>query len=123
MHEWEARIRHVESYLNDLADAVRKLADQVGQVAQNQRMQHQPTGVGVSVVRIAKVGGTAIPAMGGSTPGSGSITLHDNADAALASGATATAYNLASEEVTANAWILVARVGSKWTVIFEACTS
>lgn len=74
-----------------------------------------------TLVKVAKVGGSAIAAMSGSTPGSGAITLYNFGATALAAGDAATAYNLASGTVTANAWIMVAEVDNRWVVVFEAC--
>lgn len=76
-----------------------------------------------AVAKVAKVGGTAIPAMSTLTPGSGDVTLYDmGATALVAQSSTVTAYNIhLTETVTANAWIMVVEIDGKWLVTFEAC--
>lgn len=124
MHEWESRMRHVEETLNHYGDLLMKLSDQIGQVQQNQQMNRSTPGAGsiYKLARVAKTGGTAIAAMSGSTPGSGTVTLYDTEDFPMTAGDTATAYNLhPTETVSANAWIKVIRVGKKWFCFWEPC--
>lgn len=112
--------------VNQLTDEVRKLNRVRTGGGLSARMGRGGLALGVTfptVVKVAKNGASAIPAMAGSTPGSGPITLYDMGATALEAGVTGadTAYNLASGTVTANAWIMVAEVDSRWFVIFEAC--
>lgn len=76
-----------------------------------------------AVAKVAKVGGTAIPAMSTLTPGSGDVTLYDmGATALVAQASTVTAYNIhLTETVTANAWIMVVEIDGKWFVVAEMC--
>lgn len=73
-------------------------------------------------IKAAKCGGSDIPAMSGSTPGSGSITLHHFNGTSFVAGAADTARNMhPTETVTANAWIKVCRIDGHWFVFWEPC--
>lgn len=74
-------------------------------------------------VRIAKVGSSGIPAMSGTTPGSGGVTLYTfNGTTLAVSADAATAYNLhTSDPVAANAWVMVAYIDGWPFVLWEMC--
>jgi hypothetical protein len=97
-------------------------------VAGNAEFDAGPSGYALRVkptpgAKIAKVGGTAIPAMSGSTPGSGEITLYTFDGTTLAAGQAETAFNLhPSATVSANAWIKVIDVEGHWFVFWEPCS-
>jgi hypothetical protein len=76
-----------------------------------------------TLVRIAKNGGMPIPAMSGSTPGSGTVTLYRMGTTALATtGITLTAYNMhPTGTVEANAWLKIVRIDAKDFVFWEPC--
>lgn len=74
-------------------------------------------------IKIAKVGGTKIDAMSGSTPESGDVTIYDfdnEAGTLTARSDTDTAWNNMGE-IAANAWIKVGWVDGAWWVINEYC--
>jgi hypothetical protein len=74
------------------------------------------------VVMVAKTGGSTIPAMSGSTPGSGAITLYHFNGTSLVSGAADTAKNLhPTEPVDADKWLKVIRIDGVWWVFWEPC--
>lgn len=77
-----------------------------------------------SLVRLAKNGGSTIPARSGTTPGSGSVTLYkvDTTTLAATTEDTVTAYNLAGSTIAANAYLMLVRIGNKWWVMFEDCS-
>lgn len=128
MHEFEARIRHLEELFRASQEINRRLADQVGAMNQMMNMARQPPGTGTGTTAfasIAKNGASAIAAMtGGTTPGSGTVTLYDGSATtlSLSTAGTATAYNLhPTASVAANAWLKVIRMNGKWWVIWEPC--
>jgi hypothetical protein len=123
MHEWEARTRNLERNVNDLWDFLRRLSEQVGKIQQDNQMARPQPSRGTRAARVAKNGGTPIPAMSGTTMGSGTVTLYDaDADGALTSAETAEAFNLATNDtVAADAWLQVKRIDSIWVVDWEEC--
>lgn len=127
MHEWEARVRHLEEVVNRIGDMLARAMDQIGQVDQNQRMQRPQTGAGnEGGARIAKNGASPIAAMSGTTMTSGTVTLYTVGDSgALTAGQTVTAYNLATGAtgaVAANAWLQLKTVNGKRVIDWEQCS-
>lgn len=76
-----------------------------------------------SGVRVAKNGGTAIAAMSGSTPGSGTVTMYTfNGTTLVSTGTTATAFNMhPTETVSADAWLKVCDIDGHPFVFWEPC--
>jgi hypothetical protein len=74
-----------------------------------------------TIVKIAKVGGSAIPARSSLTLGSGNVTLYDFAHSAIEEGEVDTAYNLSSTAITANAYVMLVDVDGRWVVAWEDC--
>lgn len=75
------------------------------------------------VAQIAKVGSSAIPAMSGSTPGSGGVSLYTFDGTTLEETDAATAFNLhPTEEVTANAWVKVIYIDGHPFIFWEPCS-
>lgn len=71
---------------------------------------------------LAKNGASTIPALSGTTVGSGTVTLYCLSGTTLTSmGITVTAYNMTNGAVAANAYLQLKRVGGKWFVDVEAC--
>lgn len=72
----------------------------------------------------AKSSASGIPAMSGSTPGKATdVTLYDFNGTSLATQTVQeTAYNLGSTAVGASKWLLLARIGKYWFVIWEDCS-
>jgi len=71
--------------------------------------------------KVAKNGGSAIAAMSGTTPGSGTVTLYNAAGPLTAENAV-TAYNLhPTGTVTANAWVKLIWIDGRWFVFWEPC--
>lgn len=66
--------------------------------------------------------GSDIAALSGTTPGSGSVTIHvfDGSDF-VATSWTVTAYNLSATAVTANKYLQLKWYGNMWLVDFESC--
>ena len=123
MHEWEARVRNVEKNVNDIWEFLRRLADQISKVQQDSQMGRPRPGQGARSARVAKNGGTPIPAMSGTTPGSGTVTLYDFDGEDLTSAETATAFNLhPSETVSADAWLKVIRIDGSFFAFWEPCS-
>jgi hypothetical protein len=75
---------------------------------------------GVPGGKVAKTGSGGIPAMSGTTPGVGDITLY-TLGSTLTVGEPDLAYNIAPQAVTGNAWIAVMWVDTEWLCIYEIC--
>jgi hypothetical protein len=71
---------------------------------------------------LAKSGGSGIPALSGSTPGSGTVTLYSfNGTTLSATTTTVTAYNMTSGAVAANAWLQLKLIAGYWFIDVEGC--
>lgn len=100
---------------------------------QLRRAEHHPIGEAVPRMRgpqstfacgkVAKTGGSGIPAMSGTTPGSATVTLYEfDVDAvSLAAGDTVTAYHIGSTAVGNNKFIQVKWIDGGWFVDVESC--
>lgn len=81
--------------------------------------------VGDGLIKIAKSGGSGIPAMSGTTAGSGTVTLYDLAGATgttvATQAVTVTALNLASTAVGNNKMIGLVKYDKFWVVFCEWC--
>ena len=90
----EARIRHLEESLKRAMDVLARLQDQVGEVAQNQRMSRVPFGSGAGPRSMSAVVTTEIAAdPDADTLGQGEAVLRNRDGAALADGKTVTVYS------------------------------
>lgn len=75
-----------------------------------------------AVTRLAKTGGSGIPAISGSTLGSADATLYNLNNGVLASETiTDKVYNMSSRTIGANKMILCAQVGNCWVAFWEDC--
>lgn len=90
MHEWEARVRHLEEVVNRLGDMLARAMDQIGQVDQNQKMQRSPAGFGDGgwSISFAVVTTTITAAPSADKAGEGFVTLRTRDDEDLANGKT-----------------------------------
>lgn len=72
----------------------------------------------------AKSGGSGIPAMSGSTPGSDDVTLYhqDETDDLVTQNVTVKAYNMSGVDVGADKNLILAMIDNRWFVIVEGCT-
>lgn len=86
------------------------------------RARRWPVGVGSFTHKIAKSGGSGVPALTGTTPGSGLVTLQDFAPTTLtAQSGTVTAYNVSTTAVAANKYLVLAYVDGFWFIVMESC--
>jgi hypothetical protein len=77
-----------------------------------------------AAIKCAKTGNGGIPAMSGTTPGTGSITISDYIGGSLVARTTTdTACNDMPAPIAPNVEIKVAQIDGAWFVINEACTS
>ncbi len=111
MSEYEARIRHLESYALSMNELVRRLQEQLGQVAQNQMMARTPTGAGQKTGVFRAVVTTAITsAPGASTVGQGVAKLRNRTETTLSDGdAGLVVYNDFAASVAVGKRIMIAR--------------
>jgi hypothetical protein len=74
-------------------------------------------------VQVGKTGGSAIAAMSGSTPGSGTVTIYNFSGTTLTTtGATVTAFNMhPTETVSADAWVKLVDINGYPFVFWEPC--
>lgn len=80
------------------------------------RVPFQPCGY------IAKNGGSTIPALSGSTLGSGTVTRYDLAPGGgITSAETLTAYNMSGVAIGANHFLVIMWVQGQWVIVAEAC--
>jgi hypothetical protein len=125
MHEWEARVRRIETEINRLADVVARLVDQVGQAQQDQRMQRQPPGFGGAARTILRaVVTTAIPAApdANSVSNAGRAKLRERNGTALTDGRTGlVVLSDFSVEVAVGTRILLAKDGDEYTLVAADC--
>lgn len=124
MHEWEARMRHVEECINRLFDLALKLADQLGQVQQNQQMDRKAPGFGKAPKNtISAVVTTAISlAPDANTLGEGAATLRDRDDVDLTDGRTGVrVLSNFSVEVPIGTRIEVAPDGNIYKLVASDC--
>lgn len=70
---------------------------------------------------VAKTDGSGIPAMTGTTPGSGTVARNDFLTSSLVTAENVTAYNIGNVAVAANRWVVIGWVQGKWVVIVEVC--
>lgn len=73
---------------------------------------------------LAKNGATPIAGRSGGTPGSGPVALwrcDDSGQLFLVNADLVTAYNLATAEVAANAYLMLVRIGNCYWIMFEDC--
>ena len=71
--------------------------------------------------KIAKVGGTAIPAMSGTTPGSGSVTFYYFDGTNLVAGDTIAVYSCWKDPIAAGTWVQVSLVDMNWFISAVDC--
>lgn len=77
---------------------------------------------GVEEVRLCKNGASTIAARSGSTLSSQSCTVYTATSGTLAStSSTITVYNLSTEAVAANAYIIAALISGIWIAVWEDC--
>lgn len=70
---------------------------------------------------LAKTGGSTIAAMSGVTPGHGTVTTQVFDGTTLVAGNDIDAYNLSSNTVAANTYIILLRIQDFWFIVFENC--
>lgn len=70
---------------------------------------------------VALNGASTIPAMSGTTPGSGTVTLQSFAGSTLSSNGTVTAYNTTATAVAASKYLQIKRIDGYWFVDVESC--
>lgn len=121
--EFEQRIRHLEERLMSMEDALRDLADQVGQIAQNQNMMRPAAGMGmgqISISAVAATGGiTAAP--DADTLGQGNVILRRRDGAALTNGRTVLCYSNFSTAITAGTRLEVEPDGTDYKLVAADC--
>lgn len=120
----EKRLRWLEKKVAALERALDSAATTAGRVAQGLslvQLAEAGGGGGVIAASFAKSGGSGIPALTGTTPGSATVTLYDFDGTSLTAGDTATAFNPSTTAVGANRWLIVLKVQTQWVVIVEDC--
>lgn len=118
----EARIRHLEESLRMMGDVLARLQDQVGQVAQDQRMTRVPFGSGAGPRSMSAVVATEIAAApDADTLGQGTAVLRNRDGAALADGKTVTVFSNFSAAIPVGTRIEVEPDGTDYKLVGSDC--
>jgi hypothetical protein len=121
------RTRAGDVITSEMWNALQAELKRLGQVrVAGMTMHNGPGGLTLGVAfpdgaRIAKTGGSGIPARSGATVGVGDVTFYTLDGDTLVAGAEDTAINLAAAAVGANQYVQVKRVSGRWCVDFEDC--
>lgn len=78
-----------------------------------------PTRLGV--LKLARVGGSAITARSSTTLGSGSVTIQHLPKTVLTAGHTVTAYNFSDSTIAANSYVSLGLIDGKWVILSVDC--
>jgi len=80
------------------------------------------TGMPFEALALAQAGASGILARSGSTPNSGAVTLLSLSGGVLVNGSADIAWNISSQAVSANAYIILGKIDGNWWVLVESCT-